>query len=73
MTDEGVERFACPTPEVNTSDKFRCIFDHAICDGYEDCPGGEDEDRLACMFYKTTKAHLDVMADALLRWARRSR
>ncbi|XP_053679058.1 one cut domain family member 3 [Anopheles nili] len=65
---DGMERFACPTPD--RQGRYRCIDDHVLCDGFIDCPEGEDEDRQACMFYKTTKAHLDVLADALLRWAR---
>lgn len=65
---DGMDRFACPTPD--RQGRYHCIDDHVLCDGFIDCPGGEDEDRQACMFYKTTKAHLDVLADALLRWAR---
>ncbi|XP_046472748.1 uncharacterized protein jeb isoform X1 [Neodiprion pinetum] len=67
-SEDGMERFACPTPD--RMGRYRCIDDHVLCDGFIDCPTGEDEDRQACMFYKTTKAHLDVLADALLRWAR---
>jgi len=90
-----MERFACPIPD--RQGRYRCIDDHVLCDGFIDCPDGEDEDRRSCMFYKTvssvrpsgrilnvnilmvclfflpflqTKAHLDVLADALLRWAR---
>ncbi|XP_022247898.1 uncharacterized protein LOC111087034 [Limulus polyphemus] len=66
--EDGIERFACPT--ADTMGRYRCIDDHVLCDGFIDCPEGEDEDRRSCMFYKTTKAHLDVLADALLRWAR---
>ncbi|XP_023709528.1 uncharacterized protein LOC111865592 [Cryptotermes secundus] len=66
--EDGMDRFACPTPD--RMGRYRCIEDHVLCDGYIDCPKGEDEDRQGCMFYKTTKAHLDVLADALLRWAR---
>ncbi|BES93195.1 LDLa [Nesidiocoris tenuis] len=66
--DEVMDRFACPTPDRMR--RYRCIDDHVLCDGFMDCPNGEDEDRQACMFYKTTKAHLDILADALLRWAR---
>ncbi|XP_026668958.1 uncharacterized protein LOC108624646 isoform X2 [Ceratina calcarata] len=68
ISDEGMERFACPT--ADRMGRYHCIDDHALCDGFIDCPTGEDEDRQACMFYKTTKAHLDVLADAILRWAR---
>ncbi|XP_072392436.1 uncharacterized protein jeb [Diabrotica undecimpunctata] len=66
--DDGMERFACPTPD--RQGRYHCIDDHVLCDGFIDCPSAEDEDRQSCMFFKTTKAHLDVLADALLRWAR---
>ncbi|GFT78713.1 uncharacterized protein NPIL_189711 [Nephila pilipes] len=67
-SDDGLERFACPTPD--RMGRYRCIDDHMLCDGFIDCAAAEDEDRMACMFFRTTKAHLDVLADALLRWAR---
>ncbi|XP_076294271.1 low-density lipoprotein receptor domain-containing jelly belly protein [Lasioglossum baleicum] len=68
FSEDGMERFPCPTPD--RFGRYHCIDDHALCDGFIDCPEGEDEDMQACMFYKTTKAHLDVLADAILRWAR---
>lgn len=46
-----MERFACPTPD--RQGRYHCIDDHVLCDGFIDCPTGEDEDRQACMFYKT--------------------
>lgn len=49
--DDGMERFACPTPD--RQGRYHCIDDHVLCDGFVDCPSGEDEDRQACMFYKT--------------------
>ncbi|KAL2722781.1 myb-like protein AA [Vespula squamosa] len=67
-SEEGMERFACPTPD--RMGRYRCIDDHVLCDGFTDCPAGEDENMLHCMFFKTTRAHLDVLADAILRWAR---
>lgn len=48
---DGMERFACPSPD--RQGRYRCIDDHVLCDGFIDCPGREDEDRQACMFYKT--------------------
>ncbi|XP_071036291.1 uncharacterized protein [Parasteatoda tepidariorum] len=65
---DGTEQFSCPSPD--RANRYRCIDDRSLCDGFIDCPNAEDEDMRACMFYKTTKAHLDVLADALLRWAR---
>nr|XP_027194960.1 putative uncharacterized protein DDB_G0286901 [Dermatophagoides pteronyssinus] len=67
-SENGMDRFACPTRDE--LGRFLCIDDQHICDGYFDCPHGEDEERLSCMFYKSTKAHLDVLADYLLQWAR---
>ena len=53
--DDGMERFACPSPD--RQGRYRCIDDHVLCDGFLDCPEGEDEDRHACMFYKTVSFH----------------
>lgn len=55
---DGMERFACPTPD--RQGRYRCIDDHVLCDGFIDCPEGADEDRQACMFYKTVSIfHMD--------------
>lgn len=51
-----MERFACPTPD--RQGRYRCIDDHVLCDGFIDCPEGADEDRQACMFYKTVSKSL---------------
>lgn len=53
---DGMERFACPTPDLQG--RYRCIDDHVLCDGFIDCPEGEDEDRRSCMFYKTVSEAL---------------
>lgn len=49
-----MERFACPT--ADRMGRYHCIDDHVLCDGFVDCPTGEDEDRQACMFYKTVSS-----------------
>ena len=51
--EDGMERFACPKPDA--MHRYRCIDDHVLCDGFIDCPQGEDEDGQACMFYKTVR------------------
>ena len=50
-SENGMDRFACPTRDE--LGRFLCIDDQHICDGYFDCPHGEDEERLSCMFYKS--------------------
>ncbi|XP_059083672.1 putative uncharacterized protein DDB_G0277255 [Tigriopus californicus] len=67
-TSDRMELFACPTPDFRG--RYRCIDDRVLCNGFFDCPGHEDENPDQCLFYKTTKAHLDILAEALLRWAR---
>lgn len=54
-----MERFACPTPDVQG--RYRCIDDHVLCDGFIDCPEGEDEDRRSCMFYKTVNKIINCL------------
>lgn len=67
-SEDRMERFACPSPDFRG--RYRCIDDRSLCDGFFDCPAREDENPDMCLFYKTTKAHLDILAEALLRWAR---
>lgn len=64
---DGMERFACPTPD--RQGRYRCIDDHVLCDGFIDCPEGADEDRQACMFYKTVSCWLHSLSmDANSLW-----
>lgn len=58
---DGMERFACPTPD--RQGRYRCIDDHVLCDGFIDCPDGEDEERQACMFYKTVSDWFCLLSD----------
>lgn len=51
VSEDGMERVACPT--ADRMGRYHCIDDHVLCDGFVDCPTGEDEDRQTCMFYKT--------------------
>jgi hypothetical protein len=50
-SNDRMERFACPSPDFRG--RFRCIDDRALCDGFFDCPGREDENPDQCLFYKT--------------------
>lgn len=54
-TEEGFQRFACPTPDPK--DRYVCIEDRSFCDGYFDCPNGEDEDGVNCMYYKLVSTY----------------
>ena len=40
--------------EINL-DRYRCIDDRSLCDGFFDCPGQEDENPEQCLFYKTVR------------------
>ncbi len=50
-SNDRMERFACPTSDFRG--RYRCIDDRALCDGFFDCPGREDESPDQCLFYKT--------------------
>ena len=41
--------------------RYRCIDDHVLCDGFIDCPEGADEERQACMFYKTVSENFHLL------------
>ncbi|KAF7496735.1 hypothetical protein SSS_03166 [Sarcoptes scabiei] len=53
-SENGMDRFSCPSRD--NYGRFLCIDDQHICDGYFDCPLGEDEERINCMFYKSNWA-----------------
>lgn len=53
-SDDDMDSFACPSPD--SLGRFRCIGSHALCDGFHDCPKGEDEDRKSCLFYKSVSS-----------------
>ena len=48
-----MQRFACPTPDFRG--RYRCIDDRALCNGFFDCPGREDEKPDQCLFFKTVR------------------
>ena len=48
VSEDGVETFPCP---LATRDNFRCIDEHEVCNGRNDCPGNEDEVGVICMYY----------------------
>lgn len=60
-TEDGFERFACPSPDKEG--RFRCIDDHVLCDGYIDCPNGDDEDRKNCFFFKTVRLKTFILTN----------
>lgn len=64
---DGMERFACPTPD--RQGRYRCIDDHVLCDGFIDCPEGEDEDRQACMFYKTVSNYFQNVQNVKINYS----
>lgn len=41
---------ACPSP--NARGEFFCISEEYLCDKRMDCPNGEDEDLVSCMFHQ---------------------
>ena len=55
-SNDRMERFACPTPDFRQ--RYRCIDDTSLCDGFFDCPGQEDENPDQCLFYKTVRFRL---------------
>ena len=59
-----MERFACPTPDFRG--RYRCIDDRALCDGFYDCPGREDEDSKQCLFYKTVSTFFSLVLRAVI-------
>jgi len=69
-TEDGFERFACPSPDKEG--RFRCIDDHVLCDGYIDCPNGDDEDRKNCFFFKTVRKKIIItnLIECNLFWKR---
>ena len=52
-TNDRMQRFACPTPDFRG--RYRCIDDRALCNGFFDCPGREDEKPDQCLFFKTVR------------------
>ena len=41
-------------------DRYRCIDDRSLCDGFFDCPGQEDENPEQCLFYKTVRNVINI-------------
>ncbi|XP_033740587.1 uncharacterized protein LOC117327634 [Pecten maximus] len=54
----------CPTP--TTGNIYYCISRTAFCDSRFNCPYGEDENPIACMFYKLIDMKVKDIDDVLM-------
>lgn len=53
----------CPTPTLGN--EYYCISRTALCDSQINCPYGEDENLIACMFYKSIDMKLKDIFNAM--------
>lgn len=60
----GKERLACPSR--SRRGYHVCISLEELCDHRAQCPNGEDESPLACLFYRTTMAQFKRVVDAVV-------
>ncbi|XP_076079866.1 uncharacterized protein LOC143049971 [Mytilus galloprovincialis] len=67
---EGSEDLiACPTPDAYQT--FYCIEDRHLCDQQLNCPNGEDENLIGCMFFKWANSFFRKIEEALINKDRR--
>jgi len=71
--ERHVKQFYCPTPHSEEAGVkvYRCIPMMQLCNRIPDCPGAEDEDLFACMFFEATNHQLKrlhtIVAQLILR------
>jgi len=46
-----IAAITCPEDKILCPGRERCIFTDAVCDRFNDCPGGTDEDLELCGLY----------------------
>ncbi|XP_048767069.1 uncharacterized protein LOC125674071 [Ostrea edulis] len=54
---------ACPSP--NSRREFYCISEDLLCNGIMDCPNGEDENLVSCMFHKWANTFFNSISSSL--------
>ncbi|VDN58316.1 unnamed protein product [Dracunculus medinensis] len=60
----GHKQMLCPSRSSHHYDV--CITSEQLCDDNIDCPGGEDENAINCLFYKSTKEQLKHIYNTVL-------
>ncbi|KRX95354.1 hypothetical protein T4E_789 [Trichinella pseudospiralis] len=59
-----ITQLLCPSRRLHG---YRvCIDESALCNGRPDCPYGEDEDAVSCLFYKTTMRYFKTVVDTVV-------
>ncbi|CDW51744.1 hypothetical protein TTRE_0000000301 [Trichuris trichiura] len=59
-----ITQLLCPSRRLHG---YRvCIDESALCNGKPDCPYGEDEDAVSCLFYKTTMRYFKTVVDTVV-------
>ncbi|UXI21945.1 hypothetical protein NH340_JMT07888 [Sarcoptes scabiei] len=62
-SENGMDRFSCPSRD--NYGRFLCIDDQHICDGYFDCPLGEDEERIN---YQSSSRFVSRLSSTMGPW-----
>lgn len=63
----GCERsLSCPLSKMDA--KVPCVKLRALCDDVRDCPKGEDEDPVSCLFFKMVSKSSSLLRHLKIRW-----
>ncbi|XP_061177206.1 uncharacterized protein LOC133185934 [Saccostrea echinata] len=61
--ENSSDLIACPSP--NSKGVFYCISEELLCDKVMNCPNGEDEDLVSCMFHKWANTFFTSLSHSL--------
>nr|XP_022295384.1 uncharacterized protein LOC111105399 [Crassostrea virginica] len=59
----AVDLIACPSP--NNKGQLFCISEEFLCDKKMDCPNGEDEELVSCMFHQWANTFFNSISKSL--------
>lgn len=61
----SADLIACPSPSARG--EFFCISEEYLCDKRMDCPNGEDEDLVSCMFHQWANTFFKAISESLTK------
>ncbi|XP_045196537.1 uncharacterized protein LOC123551568 [Mercenaria mercenaria] len=69
-SEHNNDMLACPTPD--TWKRIHCIDYYSLCDRKINCPNGEDEDPIMCLFHSATDMKIKNIMETMYKLYRKS-
>lgn len=69
-SEDNTDMLACPTPDIWK--RIHCIDYFSLCDRKINCPNGEDEDPVMCLFHTATDMYMKEVVKTMYKLYRKT-